>query len=333
MTRLFQFTTAAGVALGLMATLMGALAPWFAPLELINHLRPFLLGGAMVLLALAWLVGRRFMRSAAVALTVANLGLALLPLTYGAADAAGRRPDLRVVTFNMWHKGARAQDTIRFLRESGADVIVLQEAGAAGAIAAALGDTYPHAVPCPAGRCELRLLAKQAFSDSGRRARSDANPPVVWGRFVREGFTYEVVGVHLAYPFDPEGQDAHVEWLAGFLAQRRAALILAGDLNLTPFSWKLARLASSAGLRRHGTLLMSFPAHEWVPAVLLDNVLSTTDFATVAIRTGPRLGSDHLPVIADLARIMRQRGPEAASRAPKPGPAAAKELPGRSGFY
>ncbi|HEY7386072.1 MAG TPA: hypothetical protein VH743_20625, partial [Beijerinckiaceae bacterium] len=56
----------------------------------------------------------------------------------------------------------------------------------------------------------------------------------------------------------------------------------------------------------HGTLLVSFPAHAWLPAVLLDNVLSTADFATVAIRTGPRLGSDHLPVIADLARIRRQ---------------------------
>ncbi|HEX2724483.1 MAG TPA: endonuclease/exonuclease/phosphatase family protein [Beijerinckiaceae bacterium] len=303
--RLCRLAIAIGLGLGVGATLLGLLAPWFAPLELINHFRPFLLGGAAVLLGLAWLVGRHLMRAAATSLAATNLALALLPLTYGATDAAGRSPDLRVVTFNMWNKGARARDTITFLRESGADVIVLQEAGAAGPIVSALRDTYPHAVPCPPARCELRLLAKQAFSESGRHARSDDNPPLVWARFVRNGFSYDAVGVHLAYPFDPERQEAHVEWLSAFLAQRRHSVVLAGDLNLTPFSWKLAKLATSAGLRRHGTLLMSFPAHEWVPAVLLDNVLSTTDFATVTIRTGPHLGSDHLPVIADLARIGR----------------------------
>jgi endonuclease/exonuclease/phosphatase (EEP) superfamily protein YafD len=306
MTRLLRFTTGLGVTAGLVATLLGGIAPWFASLEIINHFRPFLLGGAAVLLAPAWLVGHRFMRGAATILAVTNLALALLPLTYRAVDGAGRRPDLRVVTFNMWNKGARVQDTISFLRDSGADVIVLQEADAAGPTIAALRDLYPHAVPCPRERCELRMLAKSNFSESGRHERSDLNPPLVWARFVRDGLPYEVVGVHIAYPFDPEGQVAHVGWLAAFLTQRRHPLILAGDLNLTPFSWKLARLAGSAGLRRHGTLLMSFPAHEWIPAVLLDNVLSTAEFATVAIATGPRLGSDHLPVIADLARIGRQ---------------------------
>jgi endonuclease/exonuclease/phosphatase (EEP) superfamily protein YafD len=306
MTRLLHVATALGVAAGLVATLLGVLAPWFASLEIVNHFRPFMLGGAAVLLAISWLVGRRRLRSAATGLTVANLALALLPLTYSAADAVGRSPDLRVVTLNLWSKGARAGDTIKFLRESGADVVVLQEAGAAAPIVAALRDIYPDEVPCPRERCELRMMAKSAFSESGRHARSDANPPIVWARFMRDNFPYEVVGVHLAYPFDPELQVAHVGWLAGFLAQRPHALILAGDLNLTPFSWGLARLAASAGLLRHGTLLVSFPAHAWLPAVLLDNVLSTADFATVAIRTGPRLGSDHLPVIADLARIRRQ---------------------------
>jgi endonuclease/exonuclease/phosphatase (EEP) superfamily protein YafD len=300
--RLFQLATAVGVALGLGATMLGVLAPWYPALEMINHFRPLLLTGAAALLVPAWLVGGRSMRSAATGLFVVNMGLAVLPLAYSAADAAGRRPDLRILTFNLWGKGARQQETIRFLRESGADVVVLQEAGAAGPIVGALSDTYPHAVPCPSGRCGVQLLAKQPFGDSGRQARSDANPPLAWARFERNGLTYEVVGVHLAYALDPERQHAHVAWLAAFLAQRRHALILAGDLNLTPFSWKLTRLAASAGLRRHGTLLMSFPAHEWVPIVLLDNVLSTTDFATVAVRTGPRLGSDHLPVIVDLAR-------------------------------
>jgi len=40
-----------------------------------------------------------------------------------------------------------------------------------------------------------------------------------------------------------------------------------------------------------------------MPFVLLDNVLSTPGFGTVTARTGPRLGSDQRPMIADLALV------------------------------
>jgi endonuclease/exonuclease/phosphatase (EEP) superfamily protein YafD len=281
------------------------LAPWIPYLELINHFRPYLLVAAAALAGLAWRFGETHLRSAGAAFFTLTLVLALLPLAYGAAGAAGRAPFLRVVTFNLWVSQARLEDTIRFLREADADVIVLQEAVHAGRIVTALRDAYPHVGPCPDDLCEVRLLARHPFGDAGRVARSDANPPLVWVRFERDGLTHELVGVHVAYPFEAERQQAHTEWLSTFLAQRRHPLVLAGDLNLTPFSWKLAKLALSAGLRRHGTWRMSYPAHEWLPYVLLDNVLSTPDFATVAFRTGPRLGSDHLPVIADLALVRR----------------------------
>jgi endonuclease/exonuclease/phosphatase (EEP) superfamily protein YafD len=76
--------------------------------------------------------------------------------------------------------------------------------------------------------------------------------------------------------------------------------VVAGDFNLTPFSWGLSRLVRSAGLRRHATFGASWPAHRLLPLVLIDNVLSTPDVATRAVRIGPRIGSDHLPVTADL---------------------------------
>ena len=281
------------------------LAPWIPYLELINHFRPYLLVAAAALLILALWSGGTHLRGTAAGFLGLNLVLALLPLAYAASSAAGPQPFLRVVTSNLWMSRTRPEDTIRFLREADADVIVLQESARAGRIVTGLRDTHPYVGSCPDDRSDVRVLAKHPFSEAAHYARSDTNPPLVWARFERNGFTYEVHGVHMAYPFDAERQQAHVEWLAAFLAQRHHPLVLAGDLNLTPFSWKLAKLAVSAGLRRHGFWAMSYPAHEWVPYVLLDNVLSTPDFATVAIRTGPRLGSDHLPVISDLALVRR----------------------------
>ena len=75
---------------------------------------------------------------------------------------------------------------------------------------------------------------------------------------------------------------------------------MAGDFNLSPFSWKLNRLLLTGGLRRHLTWSFSWPAHRGMPFVLLDNVLSTSGFGA---RVGPGLGSDQRPVIADLALV------------------------------
>ena len=79
---------------------------------------------------------------------------------------------------------------------------------------------------------------------------------------------------------------------------------MAGDFNMTPWSYRLQRLLAAAGLRRHATFLRSWPTDgqyrlPW-PAFLIDHVLTTPDVRSVSIRIGPNLGSDHLPVIAQL---------------------------------
>ena len=58
------------------------------------------------------------------------------------------------------------------------------------------------------------------------------------------------------------------------------------------------------GLRRHATFLRSWPTDGQfrlpAPAFLIDHVLTTPDITSVSIRTGPVVGSDHLPVVAVL---------------------------------
>jgi endonuclease/exonuclease/phosphatase (EEP) superfamily protein YafD len=76
------------------------------------------------------------------------------------------------------------------------------------------------------------------------------------------------------------------------------AQIVAGALNLTPFAWRLAQL-QNAGFGQHATYLATWPAR-W-PVLLFDNVLSTDGIASVRVTIGPPLGSEHRPLIADIA--------------------------------
>lgn len=84
-------------------------------------------------------------------------------------------------------------------------------------------------------------------------------------------------------------------------------MIVAGDFNMTPWTVKLKTFTKATGLGRFNTFYPTWPVR-WrsvplLPLVPIDNVFTTAHFANIAISVGPRLDSDHRPVIADIALI------------------------------
>jgi endonuclease/exonuclease/phosphatase (EEP) superfamily protein YafD len=300
--RFAGYVAALAVAAVLLATALGAMAGLFPYLELINHFRWLLLAGsAVVALAAFWFGGRGLFRLG-VAVLIANALLAAVPLMSRASSAA--QPTLRVTTFNVWIHNREPRAVVGFLRASDADVIVLQEVGSRleQEIVPQLRDKYPHVVSCARHNCGLVLLSKASWLDAGFSDRTNLAPPVVWARFAGASRPYVVTGLHLAYPFQPEHQVDHIDWLAERLRQASDPQIVVGDFNLTPFSLKLNTLAFRANLRRHATLGASWPADRFVPVVLLDNLLASPEVRAVNVSYGAgSYGSDHYPVTFDIA--------------------------------
>jgi endonuclease/exonuclease/phosphatase (EEP) superfamily protein YafD len=287
-----------------MITLLGAAAPFVPYLELINHFRPFVVLGMVAVLALAWIAGSRRARRVSVAVLAVNAGLLLMPLAYASATAP--RSSLRITTFNLWVGNERSlPDVIRFVTESQADVVIMQEVDARleRALVPPLRMAYPHAVSCAQRNCGLLILSKREPVASGASDRTPSEPPLVWARFSTEdGRHFTVTGVHVAWPFQPEWQARQIESLIRRFAEAEGTQILVGDFNLTPFSWKLNRLTAATGLRRHATFGATWPAFPLFPVVLLDNLLSTPDVRSAGVAIGSSgYGSDHRPITFDLA--------------------------------
>ena len=82
-------------------------------------------------------------------------------------------------------------------------------------------------------------------------------------------------------------------------------LIVAGDFNMSPWTEKLALFTERTGLKRYNTFHLTWPMRRWnvqlLPLVATDNVFASRDFAKIATRGAPRLGSDHRAVVADIA--------------------------------
>jgi endonuclease/exonuclease/phosphatase (EEP) superfamily protein YafD len=214
------------------------------------------------------------------------------------ADAAqGSVDTLTVISFNLWTGNRRYEDISRWLLSQSADVIVLQEMTAKNRvpILGALAAAYPHIHDC--GCSDIVLLSRRPWVAAGGQPRTDQQPAMSWLTLTdRRGREVRIIGLRPRYINDPTRHAAHYDWLVRHAGNFGERVILVGDFNAAPWSWQMRRFAAASGLRRHGTYAASWPS--LLPVVLIDNLMTTADITSVSFRTGPFLGSDHLPVVA-----------------------------------
>lgn len=296
-------------------TLVGALAFARPELDVINHGRPMLLAAAVVVQAIALSMRDRFASGlAALALSINALwiGSAItnVPAPVRTSLALqGGRTELKVITFNMWLYNRRVDAVIAFVRREQPDIMLLLEVPRAhrAKIEAQLRDLLPSVHSCPLARgCDGLLLSRFPMSEASYHQRDGDLPPFVTARLqLPSGRAIDVIGTHMARPNAVRRQAREVEGLIESASSRQAhdtPLIMLGDFNLTPWSSLLARLERRTGLQRHATFGGSWPAQKWYerPLFMIDHVLSTRGATSGTVSFGPRLGSDHLPVIATI---------------------------------
>jgi endonuclease/exonuclease/phosphatase (EEP) superfamily protein YafD len=144
-------------------------------------------------------------------------------------------------------------------------------------------------------------------------------PPADWPllpEFARASFAapggdgiFSLVAVHLRWPTRPNAWRQTLR-LADFLHLYDGdRLILVGDFNLTPWSFTLRQLDHRVGLERRDRFLPTWPVKVSVdgrayatPAFMpIDHVYAGAAWRTVSVRQGPSMGSDHYPLVVDLA--------------------------------
>ena len=254
----------AGLVIGAILTLLGLLARWFPALDIVNNGLPFLLAGTLFVLILAALARSGMLAVLATLLVVINCTHFALALQGGAQEAApGAARFLRVVTFNVWHHNDRIGDIAKFLADTDADLVVMQEMTGDhwSKLRAALGSRYPYSL----GDFGLVILSKYKFIENGRVDRGGypawSSLMLRWAKIEVNGTTFELAGVHLARPFHPTLQAQDVAILTDFVRHRTGPLIVAGDFNLTPWTDKLTGFTQATGLERYNTFHFTWPLH------------------------------------------------------------------------
>jgi vancomycin resistance protein VanJ len=292
---------------------------WQIPL-LENFILWMLLPAPVLLIVL--LIKRRWWRAAGnillSVLFLANFGGFLLPKPHTAvACAAGEGcRSLRVLSYNLLADSrVDPQSEVDFLRASDADIIGVQELRpeVAALIDEQVADIYPYRVLHPDGIPGMGLLSRYPI-------RSEANiqlrSPFSHQRAEIDvgGHTLIVINAHPPRPgLTPS--DGYValnrQDIADLvaMASEESPTILLGDFNATDQSPEYRLLAESPlidSYRESGWGFgLTFPARvaRWdhFPAMVrIDYIWHTPDLRATRSWIGPAIGSDHLPLFAEL---------------------------------
>ena len=244
------------------------------------------------------------------------------------ADAPPKAKALKVVTFNLSYDNPGLKPTVEFLAKSGADVIGLSEVTPEAKKALArLDEIYPHRVDC-VGKdrfCELMLLSKKPlrYGFAGR-----IGPKLTYiasADLDFQGSAISVAVAHIVLPFVKPDWHELQQWLPpgdaspllpqtpvlwqsmqmAVLADYAKSLgrdqILMGDFNSVPWMDVQVAFRTATNLDNRGPLVATWPTG--LPPFMrvpIDTVFVGGGLTLRNLQPGPDLGSDHLPVIAEI---------------------------------
>ncbi|MDQ1230674.1 endonuclease/exonuclease/phosphatase family protein [Sphingomonas sp. SORGH_AS_0879] len=245
---------------------------------------------------------------------------ALLLIAWPIVSAVSERPSVGtipagatrivLVTHNL-HGGRTSPDrAARVLIESGADVLLLQEATGAEPLFARLSRVFPYRSACRG--CQLAILSRLPMGPVRWRLPARGGGLVGPALFRAEVpldrvGTLTVATVHAPWPFPPGPQARFRSSLIDAVRQGASDhLVLTGDFNLTPWGRGMAML--DQGLRpmtRVTRTLFSFPARvggrDWpLPLLPIDQIFVGRGVIAGRVDTLPHTGSDHRAVRAEL---------------------------------
>lgn len=266
------------------------------------------------MLAALSVVARRPLLALLCLATLAVNGAPLLPyLEGGALTRAAGTANLRLLELNMHGAGTSRHRFSQMMMSEHPDLVLLTEMpGYIDRIVREspalptyrVGDPppWPWAVTLFSRWPVTRWGVDRGPDGTARVLSADICDTPEWRGCLR------VVGLHAPRPFGDGARRQKEQF--GLAAEATANApdhrsVLAGDLNMTPWAPEFAELLARGNLRDSALLYFGLSA-TWLSrlpfvGLPIDHVLVSPKIGVLANKVGDDVGSDHLPVIVDLA--------------------------------
>lgn len=301
----------AGVSLLSMSRFIG----WAYPFELLSHFQvQYALAAAALAIAAVALGSWRLVAAAAGCLLLT--GSAILPYLSGVGGSAAHAEiavdtggSLRLLLANVLKTNREHDRVLELVEHADADVLVFQETSDRwNAALARLQGRYPYTAKTPAGEgFAMSVYSRLPLDEATVVVLGDAGRGTFRLRVTVNGSPLSIVCTHPKQPVPPLNfplRNDQLMQVGRFCGSQPQPLVLIGDLNTTMWSPWFRRLCDQSRLHsaRQGVgVLATWPAAlpSWL-RVPIDHCLVSDGVSVDDLRLGPDIGSDHLPLIADL---------------------------------
>jgi endonuclease/exonuclease/phosphatase (EEP) superfamily protein YafD len=252
-----------------------------------------------------WLLVGRWKRTAAAVLLGAAANLAVIvPLYLGEGRTISPTQPTTIMSFNLLSPNQQFAEVVSFIRDVDPDVVFLHEASRPWEIAI---DAAELGYEVTQSRSEELIFGTLVLSRPG-------DPVTSYGFTLRGARAVEVVhdgiavlAIHPLAPTTAERsalRNGQFAFAAQWAADQSSPHVITGDFNATPWSYPFRKLLRDTGMRNSQVgfgLGASFPADNFFGwRVPIDHLVHSPDVTIADRRLGPRLGSDHFPLIVEL---------------------------------
>ena len=295
--------------LAIIGSLAGCFARWAWVCELCAHFR---LQYAIALALLAAVAAcRGGWQGACLTGGVALVHLSLIAPFYcrRLTPVAASTSIIRVLFANVLCFNRHPRALLDLLEARAPDVVVLTEFSPEWLpTLSSLSTAYPVSkLHIYKGAYSIGLLSRMPVDDVRIVFPGPQGLPTIMGRVRVGARTLTVMGTHPRSPVTARGaalRDAQLRALAQLASAQAGPVLLVGDLNTTSWSPIFGDVLRAGGLRdsRRGFgLQTTWPAPlRWI-GLSIDHALVSSDVTVRRHEVGPWIGSDHFPIVLDLA--------------------------------
>ncbi|MDP0491455.1 MAG: endonuclease/exonuclease/phosphatase family protein [Verrucomicrobiota bacterium JB023] len=292
-----------GLIIGMVLTLLTILARqhWFC--EIITHFRFQILGGLVGVSLLLLLIRRWKLLPLVLLLAVPHL-IAIAPQIVPGPKVAAAGPSLRLISYNVLTSNETPQEAVNWVLEQDADLVLLLEIGFSwhGHLQP-LDEHYPYKVSHPRGdNFGLAFYSKLPITEKTIDTKTH---PFLYAKVDWQGRPLAIAGVH---PIPPLGRtnardrDNTFDKITRLAAVEEAPLIVAGDFNCTPWSPAFQPMLENLHDTSRGTgYSPTWRRFHPLYGIPIDHLLLSDSLVCLHREIGPRNGSDHSPIVAEIA--------------------------------
>lgn len=229
----------------------------------------------------------------------------------------GDCPTLKIISSNVLMHNRNSGPLLSLVRQHQPDILITLESDQWWQDELDKQQDYPHRIACPLDNLYgMHVYSRLPLNDIAINFLvEDDKPSMTATVHVAPGTSLLLNVVHPAPPAPGENEesterDVELLLLARALSDKNQRIIVAGDLNDVAWSatTRLFRqLSGLLDLRIGRGLFNTFSANHWYARWPLDHVFVSSHFKVVDIQRLRNIGSDHFPLLVELAITDSQR--------------------------